>query len=83
MSILPDCFRKKCTPEILSNLPNIQVDPRKCVAELLDSPVYKQVLRDATAAVGQLGQTPAIEEVVEPDFVVQPATHLIVNDKGR
>jgi hypothetical protein len=61
----------------------MQVNPRKCVTKLLDSPVYKEVLWDAIAAVGQLGQAPAIKEVVEPDFVVQPATHLIVNDKGR
>ncbi len=66
-----------------SNLANVQVHPRKPVAELLDAPVHKQILWDAAAAVGKLGQTPAIKQVVQPDFVVEPAAHLIVGDKSR
>ena len=66
-----------------SNLLNIQIDPCKPIAKLNDAPVDKQILGDATAAVGQLGQAPAIKEVVQPDFVVEPAAHLIASDKGR
>ncbi len=72
-----------CNRPAASNLPNLQVDPRKPIAKLLDALVDKQIFWDATAAVGQLGQTPAIKQVVQPDFVVEPAAHLIVSDKGR
>ena len=66
-----------------SNLHNIQVDPCEPLAKILDAPIYKQILGDTTAAVGQLGRTSAIKEVVQPDFVVEPAAHLMAGDKGR
>ncbi len=71
-----------CNQPAASNPPNlkVKVDPRKLIAKLLDAPVYKQIFWYATAAVGQLGQTPAIKQVVQPDFVVEPAAHLIVCD---
>jgi hypothetical protein len=70
-------------PPTTSNLLNIQIDPCKPLAKINDAPVHKQILGDATAAVGQLGRAPAIKEVVQPDFVVEPAAHLIASDKGR
>ena len=72
-----------CNQPATSNLANVQVNPRKPVAELLDAPVHEQILWDAAAAVSQLGQTPAIKQVIQPDFVVEPAAHLIVGDKSR
>jgi hypothetical protein len=55
----------------------------KPVAELLDAPVHKQIFWDAAAAVSQLGRTPAVKQVIQPDFVVEPAAHLIVGDISR